>query len=68
MNPTVGTYLFENILKVNKLSGINLIFGIFIIPFIIYAISYIIDLIVDFILKPIENILSKNRFNKLTLK
>lgn len=67
MNPTVSTYFFENILKVNKLSGANLILGILIFPFIIYAISYIIDLIVDFILKPIENKISKNKFNTLTL-
>lgn len=62
MNPTISKYLFKNILKVNELTGIKLILGLIIIPFIIYAISYVIDIIVDFILKPIENKIPKKQF------
>ena len=65
MNPTISRYLFESILKVNELTGIKLLLGMIIIPFIIYIISYIIDMIVDFILKPIENKIPKKQFKIL---
>lgn len=62
LNPTISKYLFEDILKVNEFTGIKLILGLIIIPFIIYTISYVMDVIVDLILKPIENKIPKTQF------
>lgn len=55
MNPTVSSYLFKTIFNVNKLTGINLIIGIFVIPIIVYFVAYCIDSLVDLFMKPTEN-------------
>ncbi len=65
MNPSLSSWMFKDLLCVDKTDGIGLIIMIIVLPFVIYGISFVIDLVVDIILKPIDKVL-ENRENRIS--
>ena len=59
MNPSMSSWIFKDLLCVDKADSIVLIIMIIVLPFVIYGISFVIDLIVDIIMKPIDKGLEK---------